>query len=85
MIDEILKMDLVDKKIDSICVDLSERLIDDIPAHDPRWAESVNKSKSLGTNNIIIVNQLKRKITMHEYYLNFLKKFSIWEKVILNN
>ena len=70
---------MADKKIDFICVELSEKLIDDIPAHDPRWAE-MNKTKSLNTN-LIISNQLKGKIRLHEYFIAFLKKFNLWDKV----
>ena len=69
----------MDKKLDFLCVELSEKLIDDMPAHDPRWAES-NKTKSMNTS-LIISNQLKGKIRLHEYYLTFLKKFQLWDRV----
>ena len=73
----------MDKKLDFLCVELSEKLIDDMPAHDPRWAElNTTKSKSLNTN-LIISNQLKGKIKLHEYYLTFLKKFQLWNKVLI--
>jgi hypothetical protein len=71
----------IDKKLDFLCVELSEKLIDDMPSQDPRWAEMSNqKSKSLNTN-IIITNQIKGKIKLHEYYLIFLKKFQLWSRV----
>lgn len=67
--------------MDLLCVELSERLIDDIPAHDPRWAELNKTSKSLNSN-FIISKQLNGKIRMHEYYINFLKTFQLWQNVI---
>lgn len=71
-----------ERKIDLLVVELSEKLIDDMPAHDPRWAEMNPKGKSM-TSNLIISNQLKGKIRLHEYYLTFLKKFNILDKVFL--
>ncbi|CAF0780515.1 unnamed protein product [Brachionus calyciflorus] len=79
LIDDLIQNDLVDKKLDFLVVELSERLIDDVPAHDPRWAE-LTKSKSLNTN-LIISNQLKGKIKLHEYFVAFLKKFNLWDKL----
>jgi nuclear pore complex protein Nup133 len=83
IIDELLKANTMngEKKLDFLCVELSEKLIDDMPAHDPRWAE-LNNKKSMNTN-LIISNQLKGKIRLHEYYLTFLKKFGLWEKLTL--
>jgi hypothetical protein len=64
-----------------LCVELSEKLIDDIPVHDPRWAEnSVKSGKSLNSN-LIISNQLTKKLQLHEYFLKFLKAFNIWQNV----
>lgn len=68
--------------MDLLCVELSERLIDDIPAHDPRWAELNKTGKSLNSN-FIISKQLNGKIRMHEYYINFLKTFQLWQNVFL--
>jgi hypothetical protein len=73
-------MNANERKLDFMCVELSEKLIDDVPAHDPRWAELNSKSKSMNTN-LIIGNQLKGKIRLHEYYLTFLKKFGVWDKL----
>lgn len=87
-IDEILKTISTDPaKLDIICVELSEKLIDDVPAHDPRWAELSGKSvsgaggKSMNTN-LIISNQLRGKIRLHEYFLTFLRKLGLWDRVI---
>lgn len=74
-----MTVDLADRKLDFICVELSEKLIDDAPTNDPRWAE-LTKSKSMNTN-IIISNQLKGKVRLHEYFIAFLKKFHLWDKV----
>jgi len=81
ILDELLRSNAMsmEKKLDFLCVELSEKLIDDMPAHDPRWAE-LNNKKSMNTN-LIISNQLKGKIRLHEYFLTFLKKFTLWEKL----
>ena len=81
LIDEIFSLTSADKKIDLVCVEFSEKLIDDMPHQDPRWAEHGAKSKSFNSN-LIITNQLKGKMRYHEYYLTFLKQYNIWEKVI---
>lgn len=81
MIEEILRQTASDKKLDMICVELSEKLIDDMPHQDPRWAELSSKSKSFNSN-LIITNQLKGKIKFHDYFLTFLKQYHLWEKVI---
>ena len=70
----------MDKKIDFLCVEFSEKLIDDMPSQDPRWAELNPKGKSFNSN-LIISNQLKSKLKFHEYFLTFLKQFQIWSKV----
>lgn len=82
LLEEIFKMNHAEEKFDMICVELSEKLIDDLPAHDPRWAElnTTKSSKSMNTN-LIISNQLKGKQRLHEYYITFLKKFSLWDRV----
>jgi hypothetical protein len=81
LIEELFRNTANEKKLDFLCISLSEKLIDDMPAHDPRWAEfNPNKSKSLNTN-VIISNQLKGKIKLHEYYMMFLKKFQLLDKV----
>lgn len=81
MVEELLRSNMLERKIDFICVELSEKLIDEMPAHDPRWAELGNKTKSMNTN-LIISNQLKGKFRLHEYFVTFLKKFQIWDKVL---
>ena len=80
LVEEIFKHSSMDKQIDLICVEFSEKLIDDMPSHDPRWAESNPKGKSF-SSNLIISNQLKGKTRFHEYFLTFLKQFQIWPKV----
>jgi hypothetical protein len=72
-----------EKKIDILCVEFSEKLIDDMPHQDPRWAELSTKGKSFNTN-LIISNQLKGKLRYHEYYITFLKQYNIWDRVYLH-
>jgi len=86
LIEEVLRVTSFDKKLDTLCVEFSEKLIDDMPHQDPRWAELSSKGKSFNTN-LIISNQLKGKLKFHEYYITFLKQYQIWDKVnnFINN
>ncbi len=83
LVDEILSKSMSEKKIDILCVEFSEKLIDDMPHQDPRWAELSTKGKSFNTN-LIISNQLKGKLRYHEYYITFLKQYNIWDRVYLH-
>lgn len=86
IVNEICQMLPLDKKIDFICVEFSEKLIDDMPTQDPRWADRDSKSSGKSFNsNLIISNQLKGKIRFHEYFLTFLKQFNIWPKLSVIN
>lgn len=60
---------------------MSEKLIDDVPAHDPRWAELTTKTGKSLNANLIISNQLNGKMRLHEYFISFLKSFGIWASV----
>lgn len=84
LVEDIFRLSSMDKKIDFMCVEFSEKLIDDMPSHDPRWAELNPKGKSFNSN-LIISNQLKGKLRFHEYFLTFLKQFRIWQKLTIIN
>ena len=44
IIDDLFKSNAtMEKKLDFLCVELSEKLIDDMPAHGPSWAELKKK------------------------------------------
>jgi hypothetical protein len=82
LVEEIFQLSSMERKIDFMCLEFSEKLIDDMPSHDPRWAELNPKGKSFNSN-LIISNQLKGKLRFHEYFLTFLKQFRIWPKVTI--
>jgi nuclear pore complex protein Nup133 len=67
--------------LDTLCIELSEKLIDDVPLHDARWAELNNKTGKSLNSNLIISNQLNGKLRVHEYFLSFLKAFGLWKKI----
>jgi hypothetical protein len=71
--------------IDLLCVELSEKIIDDVPAHDPRWAENHALGGKSFNSNLIIIKQLNGKLKMHEYYISFLKAFNLWQNFTTTN
>ncbi len=83
----------VDSSLDQLVASLSEDLVDDFPASDPRWMESAGAASSsssaagggvgsIGSSmSLLILHQLKDKQTAHEFYINFLKEVGLWDKV----
>ncbi|XP_064600211.1 LOW QUALITY PROTEIN: nuclear pore complex protein Nup133-like [Liolophura sinensis] len=69
-------------ELDQLVVKLSIALVDDYPASDPRWAEAAVQDSGSSTNSLIILHQLRdKKQRAHNYFINFLKKFSLWNKL----
>jgi nuclear pore complex protein Nup133 len=68
---------------------MSRDLIDNFPASDPRWMESVPASEGGGGSgsgvgssmSLLILHQLKDKQTALEFYINFLKEVGLWGRV----
>lgn len=59
-------------------ISMSLDLIDDFPALDPRWAESLPQGNS-SSSSLILQHQLKDKQKAHQIFLNFLTEVSIWD------
>ncbi|XP_006811533.1 nuclear pore complex protein Nup133-like [Saccoglossus kowalevskii] len=72
--------------IDITVATLSREIIDDFPASDPRWAESVPHDAASSTTSLILLHQLEDKLKAHDYFLSFLKNTDLWDKltVVLN-
>ena len=75
----------VDSALDRLVANMSQDLIEDFPASDPRWMESAeggSSSTSVGTStSLLILHQLRDKQTAHDFYVNFLKEVGLWDRV----
>ncbi len=80
---------LVDSSLDKLVLSMSQDLIDDFPASDPRWMESVPASEaaelegsaSSQATSLLILHQLEDKQTALEFYINFLQEVGLWKQV----
>ena len=79
----------VDSALDRLVANMSQDLIEDFPASDPRWMESAegvaassSSVSSVGTStSLLILHQLRDKQTAHDFYINFLKEVGLWDRV----
>ncbi|CAG5118713.1 unnamed protein product, partial [Candidula unifasciata] len=68
-------------ELDTVVAEVSKDLIDDYPNADPRWAESNRQDSTSNTASVIITQQLKDKEKAHDFFVGFLKKYGLWEKL----
>ena len=68
---------------------MSTDLVDDFPASDPRWLETLPAAEATAaatgvgsTMSLLILHQLEDKQTALEVYINFLKEVGLWQRVI---
>ncbi|XP_022083153.1 nuclear pore complex protein Nup133-like isoform X2 [Acanthaster planci] len=67
--------------IDATVAKLSQEVIDDFPASDPRWAESIPQDSASTTTSLILLHQLEDKMKAHDHLLSFLKNVGIWDRL----
>ena len=82
--------------LDRLVISMSTDLIDDLPASDPRWLEtlpaselaagsSVNDGNSasggIGSSSLVILHQLEDKQTALDVYISFLKEVGLWQRL----
>ena len=75
---------------------MSTDLIDDLPASDPRWLETLPASElasgsqdsdgnpsidNIGSSSLVILHQLEDKQTALDVYISFLKEVGLWERL----
>ncbi|KAI0211444.1 Nucleoporin_C domain-containing protein [Lamellibrachia satsuma] len=70
----------VDMDVDGLVTTLAQEMIDEFPASDPRWAESVHQGGSV-TVSLILMQQLEDKLKAHSYYVQFLKNVQLWDRL----
>ncbi|XP_038072152.1 nuclear pore complex protein Nup133-like [Patiria miniata] len=67
--------------MDAAVAKLSQEVIDDFPASDPRWAESIPQDTASSTTSLILLHQLEDKMKAHDHLLSFLKNVGIWDRL----
>ncbi|XP_050036430.1 nuclear pore complex protein Nup133 [Dermacentor andersoni] len=71
-----------DSALDTCVSRLGYRLVDDVPASDPRWAHQ-HTAGGLGASSLslLIHHQLEDKLRAHQLLLSFLKGVSLWQRL----
>ncbi|XP_063957430.1 nuclear pore complex protein Nup133-like [Lytechinus pictus] len=65
--------------LDLAVAKLSQELIDDFPASDPRWAESLPQESVASSGSLILLYQLEDKMKAHDHLIKFIKDVGIWD------
>lgn len=71
-----------DSELDKAVTQISVDLIDDYPASDPRWAESVpQEAPGLSNTSLIILHQLEDKMKAHCLLVDFLHQVGLFRRL----
>ncbi|XP_073194155.1 nuclear pore complex protein Nup133 isoform X3 [Lepidochelys kempii] len=66
-----------DTELDRAVIQISVDLVDDYPASDPRWAESVpEEAAGFSNTSLILLHQLEDKTKAHSFFIDFLHQVS---------
>lgn len=69
-------------ELDGVVTQIDLDLVDDYPASDPRWAESVpDESTGLPLTSLIILHQLEDKMKAHGCFMDFLHQVGLLERL----
>nr|XP_033794585.1 nuclear pore complex protein Nup133 isoform X1 [Geotrypetes seraphini] len=69
-----------DLEIDRAVTQISDDLVDDYPASDPRWAESVpEESAGFSNTSLILLHQLEDKMKAHSFFMDFLHQVGLFQ------
>jgi len=73
----------VDSLMDRMVIELSQKIIDDYPASDPRWTDSVpaGHESTFTTVSLLVLHQLEDKVKAHDLFLTFLRNMSLWNEL----
>uniref|UniRef100_A0A0K2TIA8 Nucleoporin Nup133/Nup155-like C-terminal domain-containing protein n=1 Tax=Lepeophtheirus salmonis TaxID=72036 RepID=A0A0K2TIA8_LEPSM len=76
----------INSSTNKVIVQVSRDVIDDYPAMDPRWMESLppseQKIERVGASmSMLIKHQLEDKKTALDLYVNFIKKVGLWKRM----
>ena len=69
----------IDSLMDRMVVELSQKIIDDYPASDPRWTDSVpaGHESTFTTVSLLVLHQLEDKVKAHDLFLTFLRYYFV--------
>ncbi|XP_056136281.1 nuclear pore complex protein Nup133 [Lampris incognitus] len=71
-----------DAELDSVVTRINLDLVDDYPASDPRWAESVpDESATFSLTSLIILHQLEDKMKAHGCFMDFLLQVGLLDRL----
>ncbi|KFP25696.1 Nuclear pore complex protein Nup133, partial [Colius striatus] len=71
-----------DAELDRAVTQISVDLMDDYPASDPRWAESVPEDAAGFSNtSLILLHQLEDKTKAHSFFIEFLHQVGVFERL----
>ncbi|XP_071997366.1 nuclear pore complex protein Nup133 [Engystomops pustulosus] len=71
-----------DDELDQAVTQISMDLVDDYPASDPRWAESVpDEAAGLINTSLILLHQLEDKMKAHSFFLDFLHQVGLFDRL----
>ncbi|XP_029450044.1 nuclear pore complex protein Nup133 [Rhinatrema bivittatum] len=69
-----------DLELDRAVAKISIDLVDDYPASDPRWAESVpEETAGFSNTSLILLHQLEDKMKAHSFFMNFLHQVGLFQ------
>ncbi|XP_005993406.1 nuclear pore complex protein Nup133 [Latimeria chalumnae] len=72
----------VDSDLEGAVSQISVDLIDDYPASDPRWAESVpDETAGFSNTSLILLHQLEDKMKAHSFYIDFLHQVGLFHRL----
>ncbi|XP_036386531.1 nuclear pore complex protein Nup133 [Megalops cyprinoides] len=85
MTDELFPPDVdweTDAELDGVVTQIDLDLVDDYPASDPRWAESVpDESAGFSLSSLILLHQLEDKMKAHCFFMDFLQQVGLLERL----
>ncbi|XP_067149538.1 nuclear pore complex protein Nup133 isoform X1 [Apteryx mantelli] len=71
-----------DTELDRAVTQISVDLMDDYPASDPRWAESVpEEAAGFSNTSLILLHQLEDKTKAHLFFIDFLHQAGVFERL----
>ncbi|NXD12751.1 NU133 protein, partial [Nothocercus nigrocapillus] len=71
-----------DAELDRAVTQISVDLMDDYPASDPRWAESVpEEAAGFSNTSLILLHQLEDKTKAHSFFIDFLHQVGVFERL----
>ncbi|XP_074781437.1 nuclear pore complex protein Nup133 isoform X3 [Athene noctua] len=71
-----------DAELDRAVTQISVDLMDDYPASDPRWAESVpEEAAGFSNTSLILLHQLEDKTKAHSFFIEFLQQVGVFERL----